>query len=475
MAINSSSIVSSLGAGSGIDIKSLAESLIEAERKPFKDRIDQKVEKSEAKISGYGAILSYLRPLRASMEKLANPESFGSLAASSSQPAALTAVAQSGASVGSHSVSVLGLASAQVSRSAGFDSTAQSIGDGPFKLQLNQGSGQPRLIDVSSATPQAIVDAVNQDATANSTGISAQLVRINTKGISQYVIELQGQQGIDQAFTLAIDPSTYLSSETPPAQPPVLQKNFLAEAANARLMVDGQLITRPTNSITGAISNVTLELNSVTSSPAKLNLTRDVQAAKDNINSLVSTYNDFVEALKELGNSKSEVETLGGSLVGDGLLQTVRNQIRSALQLSDRDNASVNAISSLGISVGLDGRMTIKSDRVLTQKLTENFDQVVRLFTSSPASTSKKGLAGDTLAAIDVLMPKYGKGRIQNQIDASTKEVTRYKDQLTQLEARLAKSLERYMSQFSIMQSMVGDSNNVRAGLKNSLGFNSNQ
>jgi flagellar hook-associated protein 2 len=316
---------------------------------------------------------------------------------------------------------------------------------------------------------------VNQDATANSTGISAQLVRVNTKGVSQYVIEVQGPKGNDQAFTLAIDSSTYLSSQNPPAQPPVLQKDFLAEAADARVMVDGQLITRPTNSITGAISNVTLELNGVTSSPAKISLTRDVQVAKDNINALVSSYNDFVEALKELGNSKSEVETLGGSLAGDGLLQTVRNQIRSALQLSDKDNASVNAISSLGLSVGLDGRMTIKSDRVLTQKLSENFDQVVRLFTSSPASTSKKGLAGDTLAAIDILMPKYGKGRIQNHIDSNTKEVTRYKDQLTQLDARLAKSLERYMTQFSIMQSMVGDSNSVRAGLKNSLGFNSNQ
>jgi flagellar hook-associated protein 2 len=42
-----SSIVSTLGAGSGIDVKALAEGLVDAERKPLKDRIEAKISKTE--------------------------------------------------------------------------------------------------------------------------------------------------------------------------------------------------------------------------------------------------------------------------------------------------------------------------------------------------------------------------------------------------------------------------------------------
>ena len=48
-----SSIVNTLGAGSGIDVKSLAQSLVDAEKTPKKERIDAKIAKSEAKITGY--------------------------------------------------------------------------------------------------------------------------------------------------------------------------------------------------------------------------------------------------------------------------------------------------------------------------------------------------------------------------------------------------------------------------------------
>lgn len=471
MSVNTSSIVATLGAGSGIDIKALAQSLVEAERKPFKDKIDTKIAKSEAKISGYGAILTYLRPLKDSFEKLRNGNSLGSLTVSNSQPSAVTATAAAAAVPGSHTVSVLSLASAQRSRSDLFQSETESLNGGQaIKLQLGLGSAAVRAIDVNAPTPQAIVDAINADASANDTGIQAQLVRVNSGGVSRYTIEIQGQMGIERGFTLAIDPSDYPQGQAPS----VLQKDFLSEAADARVMVDGnRLLTGSANSIVDATTKLTFNLSAVTATPALIGKNRDVQAGVEAINSLVNTYNDFQEALKVLSDSGSEVETLGGSLVGDALLQRMRMQMRAALQLSDRDNSTVQALSGLGISVGLDGRMAIKSEAVLKQKLSSGFDDVVKLFTTSEAGSSKQGLVGDALQVINNFMPTYGKGLIANQIDSNSKEVRRYKDQLTQLETRMSKSLERYMAQFSVMESMVGNSNSVRAGLKNTFNRNS--
>ena len=49
-------IISTLSAGSGVDVNSLANSLVEAEKAPRKAEIDTKVSKAEGSISGYAAI-----------------------------------------------------------------------------------------------------------------------------------------------------------------------------------------------------------------------------------------------------------------------------------------------------------------------------------------------------------------------------------------------------------------------------------
>jgi flagellar hook-associated protein 2 len=55
MAVSSTNFVSALGTGSGIDIKALAQSLVDAERKPKADSIQSSIDKSKNRVSGYTA------------------------------------------------------------------------------------------------------------------------------------------------------------------------------------------------------------------------------------------------------------------------------------------------------------------------------------------------------------------------------------------------------------------------------------
>jgi len=198
---------------------------------------------------------------------------------------------------------------------------------------------------------------------------------------------------------------------------------------------------------------------------------RDVQPVKDNIKALVASYNDFHEALKVLADSKSEVETLGGSLAGDRLLQTVRSQMRSLIKGPDNRSDAINALRDLGISIDSTGRMNIDSEAKLDAALKNNFDATVAMFSSSTNSRTGKGLAGDAIDAIDKLVSTktWAKGLIQKQIDSETKVKQRYKDDLSTLEDRMKKVLDRYMNQFSIMESMVGNATSLRSGLKSSF------
>lgn len=49
-------LLSSLGAGSGVDVAALAQNLVDAEKVPQQNIINQKITKNEARISGYAAI-----------------------------------------------------------------------------------------------------------------------------------------------------------------------------------------------------------------------------------------------------------------------------------------------------------------------------------------------------------------------------------------------------------------------------------
>ena len=93
-------IVNTLGAGSGIDTKALATSLVEAERAPRKERIDTKKTETEARISAYGTIKFSLSELKTAFEAINDANELGSLQVSNSQSNAVKVSADSSATTG---------------------------------------------------------------------------------------------------------------------------------------------------------------------------------------------------------------------------------------------------------------------------------------------------------------------------------------------------------------------------------------
>ena len=85
MAVNTN-LAYALGAGSGVDTKSLAQSLVEAEKAPRQQAIESKIQKSEAKISGYGALMAILANLKSAFEGLNETGDFNSFATFNSKP-----------------------------------------------------------------------------------------------------------------------------------------------------------------------------------------------------------------------------------------------------------------------------------------------------------------------------------------------------------------------------------------------------
>ena len=134
-------IISTLSAGSGVDVNALANSLVEAEKAPRKAEIDAKVKKAEGGISGYAALKFVLGDLQTAFTGLKNQSSFNTLVPQISQPNAISVTTTASATVGSHSISVTQLAQQQRSISAdnvpGFATPLSQVNSGAaFSLIL---------------------------------------------------------------------------------------------------------------------------------------------------------------------------------------------------------------------------------------------------------------------------------------------------------------------------------------------------
>ena len=143
---STSNAITALGAGSGMDVQSLATNLVEAERAPRKAIIEKKITQSNSGISGYGALKFVLNDLKTAFSGIKDQSDFNAMTTRVSQSAAMAVTTTATASTGSHSVNITNLAKAQRSISgsdtSGFASTsAQLNGGAAFSLILSKGNG----------------------------------------------------------------------------------------------------------------------------------------------------------------------------------------------------------------------------------------------------------------------------------------------------------------------------------------------
>jgi flagellar hook-associated protein 2 len=313
-------------------------------------------------------------------------------------------------------------------------------------------------IAVVNPTPAGMVSAIN----GAKLGVTAQL--INTG--NGYNVVITGETGATKAFSLTSKDSNGA------AVAGVSFTNNLQTATNASLKINGLTVSRSSNTITDVIDGVTLDLFANTTGAARIDLNRDTAGIKDNVKGLVKAYNEFEETLKVLGDRESKVEEFGGSLAGESLLQTVRNQVRSMItDTSSTPGTTIKAARNVGLSIDRDGKLNLDESKLDTA-LQDNFNEVSTLFSAgtnnkSIYSTAPGGIAGDAVNKIEKML--LSTGSIDAQSQSASAKITKYKEELVILEERMEKLMNRYMSQFSIMESIVGNSNSTREGLKSTF------
>jgi flagellar hook-associated protein 2 len=138
---NAQKIMTSLGAGSGVDVTSLAQSLVNAEKLPKETELNTKISKNEARVSGYSAVMFMMTELKTAFTALKDRNNFNALATSNSNPSAFGVTASTTAVTGSHEVEVSRLAKSQRTVSAGIAAATTPLNGGKaMTLSLNVGN-----------------------------------------------------------------------------------------------------------------------------------------------------------------------------------------------------------------------------------------------------------------------------------------------------------------------------------------------
>ena len=443
--------VQALGAGAGFDTKKIVEALVNAERAPAEARIKSRIAESESKISGLGQAVSILNVVKDAALRLNDAKDFQTFAVSNSQTSAFSATSTTSARAGSNNITVSQIAQEQRSVSNGFASETTAFTAESFTLSLSVGSTSATTteITVTDASLQGTVSAIN----AANLGVTAEIVDTGVAG-DRYRIQLIGETGAEQAFSLTSDDDSISFSS-------------VQAATDAQLNVNGIEFTRSTNVIDDVLTGVSLTVNTVTDGAAHLNISQDNSQARANIVDFVAIYNEAQRQMKDLANS-----SIDGALAGDSIFRSLTSSLRNiVLGSSSSGSGDISNLSDMGISVARTGELVV-DDTKLDDALAYSYSDVIQMFSAntddqSTSSSDVAGLAGDITKLITDATDSDSY-LVTQQATLATGNSER-EEQLTVLAERMERVEERYNRQFLAMQQIIDQMNSTRESMESSF------
>lgn len=369
--------------------------------------------------------------------------------ATSSDTGVLTATAQPSATAGAHSIVVSNLATAglvytdAVSGGANISILPGSATTGHLTVQVGGSSSTTADIQItagSNDTLTTLASYINQQSTAHNWGISANVITDATGARLSITSQATGTPG-----ALSISNNT-------------TSLNFIAPLGgnNASLTLDGIPYSSTTNTITGAIAGVTLNLSSA--APAKtiqLTVGPDTTQITQAISDFVDAYNRVISDINQQFRVNAATNS-EGPLGSDGSLRALQSKLLNDVVYSITGNSGLVNLASLGINMNDDGTLTIGSThggQTMSQVLSSNTLAFLNFFQGSSAPgfanffhTDLMNLTDSTLGVLNVDLAQ-NKVQQQDLTDSITRFQDQLKDQQTQLLQQLSKvnaSLQSY-------------------------------
>ncbi len=390
--------LASAGIGSGLDVTTIVSQLMAAEQAPL-TAITTKQTVNSTKLSAYGTLKSGFASFQTAIKSLSDLSKIQAVTTTSSDTSVLSATSASGAVPGDYSVQITQLAQAQKLVAAGQASDSAAIGTGVLSFDFGSLSGsvfnsngqasKSVTIDSTNNTLAGVRDAIN----AAGIGISATIV--NDGSNSPYRLSLANSQtGATNSMKITVgDGSGAAGSSSAlaallthdPAGSQQLTQTMAAQ--NATLKVDGIAVSKASNTITDAVSGVTLTLQKTNAgSPTSLSVAYNTASVTSSVQAFVNGYNSLTATLKNLSAYNQATKT-GAALNGDSLVRTIQSQLRGIVTgVVSNGSSGLTRLNQVGVSFQKDGTLALDATK-LQSAINTQFNQLSNLFAATGSAT----------------------------------------------------------------------------------------
>ena len=395
-----SSIISSLGSGSGIDTASLINKLVDVNKFADSNRLTTKQTLLETQISDFGLLRNAFSTLESSASALANADTFNakSVSVPTTTLLGITKI-DAKASVGDYNVNVDQIAQAQSISSGTFTSQNSPIGKGTLAIRFGSWittaatPGNPLpvgtfTVDSSKTGGTIKIDDSNNSLTGvrdaiNKSGLGLKASILSNNGTYKLLVTAPSGESSEVEITATEAPGSpgLASFNFNESAPTMLQQQ---EGKDAIIRVNGATVTRSTNHLTDVIDGLEFDLfNKSSSETINIGISADKATSEKAIRDFVAAYNTFLtDSGKLIGFDKEKKEY--GSLRQDPMAKNLVQQVKSLLSVPMSGVAGgFSTLGSLGIRTELDGTLKIDDSTETTSfrsAMDKNFEAVRDLF-----------------------------------------------------------------------------------------------
>ncbi|POZ63381.1 flagellar filament capping protein FliD [Chromobacterium alticapitis] len=436
-----------------------ADNLAKSSLSGMQSALDSQTKDAKARSDALSQLQKALQDYKGSLTTLTGKKSLAAMGATASPDGVATVSAAGNAQPGSYSLFVEQTATAQ-QLAMGDLSTATAQASDKFTVKLAGGSSFDVAMNGAdqdgdgklSVTELAL--AINR-ASGNSGKVNAMV--LNNNGASQLVLS-SGKTGQSGAISLDLSQVSDAGLKSG-----LSTSQTLTAAQDAVVWLGGKgtgvRMQQASNTFTN-ISGVTLTVNKAMKdgdAPLQVSVNRSDNDTTANVQSFIDAYNKAYKALGSL-TQPGVNGNAAGALGDDSGVRSLQSQLGNLL----RQSFDGITLGQLGITASRDGTLTLDSKKLSTT-LQAAPDALDRFFNSSASKTGALKQSGDYL---DKWL-NFSSGMLKQRQDSASRETKDLNNRQDALQQQYQQLYQRYLTQFSKLQSMQ-DQMNQTLGMLNS-------
>lgn len=419
------------GIVSNLDTTALIEASVAIQRAPMLV-LAQRAKDYEAQQESVAGIRNRLVTLSDAIRKMDTPTEFRSYAVFPQPQTNIAVKANQGAQTGTYTIRVDTLASAQTSKSQGFDTKTAPIGTGNFS------------VTVGGVTTNVAVTAANDDLDSFAKSLDA------VPGISAYIIDTGATVGryrlmVSGDKTGAANAVSFDGSGLTGPSPTFTNT---ADAVDAEIDLSGITLTSSTNKFDTAIPGIEIDLVK-TGAAETITVSEDGSAMRQKLADVIDAYN-ALHAYQDTQTVFNPDEGLRGPLFGEattrGAVDDVSNTIMNRFSVAGTD---FSTLAQLGVKTERDGTLSFD---------TEVFDEAFAADSASVETflTSADGPLVTVADRIDGLYTDSEKGTLVQREESLESTVAQLNESIESSQERLDSLAKRLREQFTSMELLLG-------------------